>query len=256
MVVEMKGVAHIGVAAFLLMSCGVQASDKTQCDASADMSAPIAEFDAKQVSPLDALLRFGAEHHLCFGIEYVDQDLLTRPADFQLRNTTVKAAVLRILDSSPALTIEQHFGVIEIRRRMADPPETSVFDHVIPKWEAPRGFVQLVSWLLYVQLSTDLNPDAKGFAVHARAGDPRDEVGPFTESNLPVRYLLDKIVAQSKGGAWIAQVSWKQIGDLALVKSRRIWTIVEYGGADADYTALLRTVAGELGAVSEAANPR
>jgi hypothetical protein len=231
----------------LLFAFGSPLWAQSGCDVSVQLSAPIAEFQARQVSPIEALLAFGAERHVCFGIQYVDESLLTRPADFYLRNTTVRDAVVRILGSGPPLVVEQHDGVIEITRRTAGTPRANIFDYVVPSWEANRGIVQLVSWLLHVQLVTNLNPgEAKGFALHAGAVDPNDEVGPFVEHDESVKHLLDKIVAQSKGAAWVAQVQWEQQGNLSLAKEQRVWTIVEYGGPNADHSTALQEIAAGL----------
>jgi hypothetical protein len=247
MVINVKRAGYLLFMVGIVLGFGPYLRAQSGCEASAELSAPIAEFEARQVSPIEALLRFGAQYHVCFGFQYVDESFLTRPADFHLRDTTVRDAVLRILDSGPPLAVEQYYGVIEISRRKAEPQPTNIFDHVVPRWEANRGFVQLVSRLLHIQLVTDLNPEAKGFAIHAGAGDLHDEVGPFNEHNMSVKHLLDKIVAQSKGGAWVAQVQWGQQGNLSLPEERRIWTIVEYGGPNANYTTLLREIAAELG---------
>jgi hypothetical protein len=226
----------------------LSASAKASCDTSVDLSTSITEFDARQVPPIGALLKLGESRNLCFGIEYVDGALLTKPADFHLQNTTLRGAIEAILRSAGPFAIEQHYGVIEVIPRVPEPKSGNIFNFVIHKWEARRAPVQLVSMTLYWQLRTELNPQITGYADHSFAGNVRDEVRPFNESNLPVKYLLDKIVAQSKGAAWIAQVHWERVGDFALLEARRdrVWTIVEYEGPEADYSGLLRDIAARL----------
>lgn len=224
---------------------------RATCNTSPDLSATIAEFRTSQTSRVEALIRLGEKHNLCFGIEYVDRALLTEPADFQLQNSTVQSTVESIFGPEYPIRIEQHYGVIEITRKTRGTKAKNIFDFVIPKWESTRGMVQMVSWLLHIQLVTDLNPQIRGFGAHGRAGDMEDEVGPFNEHNQPVKYLLDKIVAQSKGAVWIAQIPWQQIGNLRLLENRRVWTIVEYGGPSADYRGLLSGIAAGLESGSE-----
>ena len=233
------------VVALLLFFC-FRASAGTGCDTAADLSTHIAQFDAQQVSPIEALLRLGEKLNLCFGIEYVDQALLTNAADFHLRDTTIKGAIEAIMRSAPPLTIEQHYGVIEILAKTRNSKSRDIFDFVIHRWEASRAPIQLVSTTLYWELRSELNPQITGFAGRSAGGDVSDEVGPFSESNKPVRSLLDKIVAQSRGAAWIAQVPRERVGDTSLVEERRVWTIVEYDGPKADYSGLLRGVAAQL----------
>lgn len=216
------------------------------CNTSPDLAANVIEFRTRQTSRVEALIRLGERLNLCFGIEYVDPALLTEPVDFQLQNRTVQSTVESIFGPEYPIRMEQHYGVIEITRKPRAAKGKNIFDFVIPKWESERGMVQLVSWLLHIQLVTELNPRIKGFGGHGRAGDVEDEVGPFKEHNQPVRYLLDKIVAQSKGAVWIAQIPWQQIENFRLLDDRRAWTIVEYGGASADYRGLLKGIAAEL----------
>lgn len=241
----MKSVRQTLWLAGILLCFSIQASPQTHCDTSPALSAPIANFDAGQVSPIEALLRLGEKHNLCFGIEYVDKPLLAHLQGFHVQNTTIEGAIESMFGAERPLRIELHYGVIEISRKTPRPKVTNIFDHVIPKWEARRGPLQLVSWLLHIQLATDLNPQIQGFGGHFAGGDLRDEVGPFSEHKLPVKYLLDKIVAQSKGATWIAQVPWGLLHDLALPEDRRIWTILEYEGPGADYASQLRGIAAQ-----------
>ena len=216
------------------------------CHTSPDLSASVAAFRVQQASRIEALLRFGDENGLCFGIEEVDAALLTELADFDIKNSTVQATIKSILGPEHPITTEKHYGVIEVRPMSRRAKSRNVLDFVIPKCEANRGELQLVSWLLRIHLASELNPQIKGFGGDARAGDTGDEVGPFSERNMPIRYLLDKIVAQSRGGSWIAQVDWEKLHDFTLVQNRSAWTIVEYEGQKANYTALLNGIAAGL----------
>jgi hypothetical protein len=216
------------------------------CNTSGGLSATVPEFQSRGASRVEALLRLGERYHLCFGIEEVDKALLTEPADIQLGRVTVKRAIESIVGSEHAVRIEQHYGVIEILPAAPGNKTRNIFEFIVPRWEAKRGMVQLTSWLLHTQLITDLNPQTTGFAAHGRAGDTDDQVGPFKERNLALRYLLDKIVAQSKGGAWIAQISSERRGDFRFAETHRIWSIVEYAGPKAEYATLLNGIATDM----------
>lgn len=209
-----------------------------------DLTASIADFDSEQAAPLEVLLRLGEKYQLCFGIEYVDRALLTSPADFHVRSTTVGGAIKLVLTSLPGLTIRASNGVIEISR---EPRTPNIFDYVIPIWDEPQALpAQLVNFLLNGEVMKSVNPEMKGFAGHTGSANPSDIVGPFKEFNRPVRYLLDRIVGGSTGAAWIATASWTELRNLALVEDRRVWTVAEYGGPDAQYAPLLRAVAEKL----------
>jgi hypothetical protein len=184
----------------------------------------------------------GEKYDVCYAIEYVNRSLLTKPVDFDIKNSTVEGALKLILASTPDLTVQARNGVVEIRASVS-PQAPNIFDHVLPKWEIQRLPLQLVSFLLHGELMKAFNPQMRGFAGNAGRGNPRDEVGPFTEFNRPVRYLLDKIVAQSAGAAWLATVSWTDLQDRSLPEGKRVWTIIEYEGPNPQYRSLLRAVA-------------
>jgi len=221
------------------------------CGAPRDLSAPVLKFEARQTSAIEALIRLGEKYDLCFGIEYVDRSVLTKKLDFNIQNTTVKGAIETILGSRSSFRIEPHYGVIEISPTVLA-NKKSFFDIVISKWVAQRGPLQMVSWLLHIRLAQELNPEIKGFGGDAAAGNVQDEVGPFTEVKQPLRYLLDKIVAQSKGASWVAQIPASAAVAPALPEGRRAWIIVEYQGPSADYAGALNAVAGQLPSLANA----
>jgi hypothetical protein len=224
---------------------GTQLSAQASCNLNPDLSAKITEFHARQISRIEALLRFGNDNALCFGIEQVDPGLLTELTDFDIRRTTVNGAIKSILGSEHPVRIEQHYGVIEIGP-MAQRAKSNIFDFVVPGWEAQRGNLQVISWLLHIQLVKDFNPQIQGFAGHNQVAEAEDDVGPFRERRMPVRYLLDKIVAQSTGAAWIVQIPQEQLGNFSILEDRRVWTILEYAGPSANYGSLLNRIAAGL----------
>lgn len=229
----------------LLLASGAPIVAQTRCR-NPDLTASIDDFDSERTPPIEALLKLGDKHQLCFGIEYVDRALLTRPADFHLRSTTVEEAVKLILTSMPGLTIGARNGVIEISKESIE-PMPNIFDYVIARWEEPQALpAQLVNFLLNGEVMKAVNPEMKGFAGHTGSANPSDIVGPFKEFNRSVRYLLDRVVGESTGAAWIATASWPELQNLALIEDRRMWMVVEYGGPDAQYAPLLRAIADKL----------
>ena len=209
------------------------------CNQRVQMTAPVAEFTRRGLSPMEALLQFGQTHDLCFGIEYVDRALLVHPSDFHIENSTVKETIETILGGNRRFKIAVVDGIVEIRPREPDSGTNTIFDIVIPKWETNRASVQLTSLALHMQLVMNSNPEIKGFAGDIRPGDTNDKVGPFSERNRTVRYLLDMIVAESKGGAWIADCQPRRE---RILSGSPAWTIVEYS-ASANYSNLLRAIA-------------
>lgn len=218
-----------------------QKSAPSHCDTSANLAGPIAEFDVNQSSPIEALLEFGEKYNLCFGVEYVDRELLTSRSDLHIENTTVSGAIESIFGSAHPVALERENGVIEIHPKTTRPKEATILDFVMPKWESNRLSLQVASTLLHWALVSELNPKTKkGFAGHAN-GNSEDKVGPFNESNRSLRYLLDRIVGQSSGASWIAE-TW----NLPLLDDSRVWTIVEYRAPSGQHEAVLHSIADQL----------
>ena len=212
-----------------------------------NLFAQVPEFQAQQISRINALLRFGETHHLCFGVEYVDAALLTNIADIRIESgTTIRDAVRLLLGIGQLFSVEVRGGVIEISRVASNPHVENIFDHVLPVFEARRGPLQETSNVLHMYLVTDVNPAITGFAGHYFPGDLKDQVGPFREHDRSLRYLLKAILAQSKGGAWISRLAWKQKGDFKIAETRRIWTFVEYGEPSTGYAGILSDIASDL----------
>ena len=206
----------------------------------------IPEMQTLHTSRIDALLRFGEAHNLCFGVEYVDAPLLTDPVDIHIEAGTIGEAIKSILGKSRSLSVEIRDGVIEIGSAAPESPGKDIFDHVLPAFEARRGSMQEISNVLHMYLATDLNPEITGFAGHYTPGDLEDQIGPFAEHNRSLRYLLNAILVQSKGGSWIARIAWRLRGDFKIPEKRRIWTFVEYGVPSIGYAGILGNIAGEL----------
>jgi hypothetical protein len=229
-----------------LASCfiGSQVVARAACDITPDLSSKILEFHARQVSRIQGLLKFGAERNLCFGIQVVDTALLTERVNIEIPNpTTLKLVISEIIGAVHDVDVETHYGVIEILPTHRTNKKATIFDHVVPNWDAQRANLQVVSWLLHIEAARAFNPGTQGFAVRSAVGDSQDLVGPFKEQGLPVKYLLDKIVSQSKGGSWIAKVVGRQAEDLSILKNRSAWTVLEYQKSEREYEPLLNSIA-------------
>jgi hypothetical protein len=214
------------------------------CIRAPDLSKTVSEFRANQTSRVDALLQFGQDRNLCFGLEYVTPSLLIDLADLRIHDVTLREAIKLIL-GEPGLEIRVDKSVIVVTRRVPAAENESLFDYVLPRFAATRASAQEISAALYMQLLLQLNPAITGFAGSHPAGDAEDLVGPISESNRSLRHSLDMIVSESKGGAWIARVPWKTRKDLQVAKRHSPWSVIEYG-VRTEYTAILHSLAADL----------
>jgi len=204
------------------------------------------------MSRIQSLLRLGAGQNLCFGVQVVDKTLLTELVDINISTpTSLKGVISNVMGTAHEIDLETHYGVIEILPNHQTRKKEIVFGHIVPHWNAQRGNLQVVSWLLRIEVARGLNSGTQGFAGRGSVGDYEDIVGPFDERGLPIRYLLDKIVAQSTGSSWIAQVNGKQAEDLNILKARSAWMVLEYKRSDAEYAPLLNSIAAGLAATPD-----
>ena len=151
---------------------------------------------------LAALIRFGRENDLCFGIEFSDERLRQKTV-IQVPRTTVREAVKAILaaDKGDTLMISARNGVVLIRSRRSPSPDW--LDHRLSQFRIHRMQLVLAGLNLAMALESDLRPSVKGFAGDFPAGDPADEVGPLDIRGATIRELLCSIVGVSRKADWI-----------------------------------------------------
>jgi hypothetical protein len=199
-------------------------------------------------------MRFGRERNLCFGLEYVTPSLLTGITDLRIHDVSLLRAIELILGEAE-LEIRVDNAVIVITRRVPPTERSNLFDYVLPGFTVRRGSVEEITAALYMQLRLRLNPAITGFAGHHPTGDIEDLVGPISESNRSIRYLLNTIVSESKGGVWIARIPWKLRNDLSIAERHSPWSVVEYN-VKTGYTPILDSIAADVRSDSSADSPR
>lgn len=215
------------------------------CIQAPDLSARVAEFSSNQASRVGALLRFGQNRNLCFGLEYVTPSLLTEVTDLRVHDVTVLKAIELIL-GEPQLEIRVDNRVIVITRRVLPADSKNLFDYVLPRFAVRRASIEEITAALYMQLRLQLNPAITGFAGHHPTGDVGDLVGPISESNRSVRYLLNMVLSESKGGMWIARVPWKLRNDLQIAERHTPWSVIEYSVLESGYKPTLDSIAVDI----------
>jgi hypothetical protein len=200
-------------------------------------------FQSRGLSRIETLLKFGRQNRVCFGVEWVDSDSLTRIVTVSTPPTSIGDAVAQIMPASEGYTIAENRGVIQIRRAM-EKGITTYLDVNLPSFQMRVGPVQEISNGLRMALASELDPTITGFAGNYRTGDAANVVGPFAEKNKDVREILDEIVMQSKHGAsWLVNTRPPEIQ-----KAKRwdLWTVIEYETPTSEVTQLLGSVAVRL----------
>jgi hypothetical protein len=210
------------------------------CDGPSPLSRPVRSLHLEASNAIQAILQIGQAYRVCFGIEYVGNDLMSRGVNADISSGTVADALKAILPVDHGYVVAERDGVVEISNPTHLPKARSTFETKIERFRMRRGPVQEISNGLRMQLAAQVDPSVKGFAGSYRTGDLEDIVGPFDERDKAVSEMLDKVVRQSRRGAtWLAQFS------PAVLKPNlpwQIWTIIEYDRPVQDYFSLLQSV--------------
>jgi hypothetical protein len=169
---------------------------------------------------LEGLLELGQSNSVCFGVEASDDRLTTVTVQW-----TKTAPFRELLASGLNQTrVYEARGRDRIVRIAAPQAKSDWLGMKIPSFQCARTNVQSASNLLYMDLQIVEDPTRRGFAGHYRAGDLKDQVGPFDERNKSVRELLDLILGSSTGGLWLAAGRPARPENL----SSQPWLILEY----------------------------
>lgn len=192
------------------------------------LSRPVTHFSIGRTSALNALLWFGYDEHICFGIEFSGQEL-ARSIRISVHKAAVSEVVKKILGSSDAYRLSVSDGVILIRKRGTMPP--AWLFHRLPQFNAPRTELMNANNLLWMALETHLKPSTGGFAGDFPVTNPVEEVGPFHEQGRTVQQLLIRITGGSQGASWFPSNNRIFVSFPSSIN--RFWTLVAYQDANA-----------------------
>jgi hypothetical protein len=188
------------------------------------LSRHVSHFSIGKTSALDALIWFGRDQRICFGIEFYGAEL-SNPVEIEIDDATVGEVVQKILGSTDTYQLSVLDGVILIRKKEVRSPDW--LNHRLPHFRVSRGELMAVDNQLWMALELDLDPLKQGFGGDYPPTEPIDEVGPFDERGQTVRQLLVRIVASSRGATWYPT----QGAEAPTPASRNgFWTLVAYSG--------------------------
>lgn len=197
-------------------------------NATSVLSSQVNHFSLGRTSVLEALLWFGRDQRVCFGIEFSGPDL-SRTVQVEADTSTVEEVVRKILGQPGVYSLSVSHGVILIRKKGLRPP--GWLDHRIPQFDLPRIELMSANIALTNRLELALDPTIKGFLGDSPVTEPIDEVGPFHVRGETVRQLLVRITAASRGASWFP-TSNRVVGPFP-ASINRFWTFVTYSGSSA-----------------------
>lgn len=180
-------------------------------------------FSAHGETRLTALVGFGRENHISFGIESFSDDLL-QPLTTDLAKGTAESQIREILGTPVAYRISCAAGVVMVHdSRVASPPW---LNRQVPRFYLPRTALVWANANLWMLVETLLNPRQQGFAGDSPPGDADDQVGPYAIRDATVRELLCQLAGSSKGAAWLVERPGMPF--LGTASRNRLWTLLLY----------------------------
>lgn len=192
------------------------------------LSRRVSHFSIRKTTALDALLWFGHNERICFGIEFSGPEL-GKSVRLSVHKATVSEVVKKILGSSDDLRLSVAGDVILIRKKGVKPP--AWLFHKIPQFDAPRMELTNANNLLWMTLERNLNPSSTGgFAGDSPVTNPVEKVGPFHEHGRTVEQLLIRIVNVSRGASWFPSSNESYVSFPASIN--HFWTLVFYQDAN------------------------
>jgi len=173
---------------------------------------------------LQGIIDLGRFSSVCMGIELIDSSLVERGMPKTSENAgSVEAAVKSLLANVPEYCAELRGKILSVRP--CNRTEDTWLDFRLRRFAPHAEQLQSMSFVLYSWLSAEINP-AKSTMGHFRSGDPNDTVGPYDESDVTVRMLLDQFVSDSHGALWITV---RPYGRRAHgIEPDQFWRIAEY----------------------------
>ncbi|HCC58076.1 MAG TPA: hypothetical protein DEQ47_12630 [Solibacterales bacterium] len=182
-------------------------------------------FSAHGETRLTALLGFGLENHISFGIESFSDDLL-QPLTTNLAKGTAESKIRQILGMPAAYRVSCATGVVIVQdSRVASPPW---LNRRVPRFHTPKTTLFMANAGLWMLVETLLNPRQQGFAGDSPPGDAEDQVGPYDIRGATVRGLLCQLAGSSKGTAWLIERPGLSLRGTA--SRNRLWTLWMGGG--------------------------
>lgn len=157
--------------AFLVVAASVVFGAEAECP----LSRQVKPFSAQNENRLAALVRFGKENRISFGVESFGD--LAQRVTTNSGSGTALSTIVDILGTASEYDISCLSGVVVVRHTRTASPKW--LDERLPLYQVKRMTFAWANANLWMQLEMLLNPGAGGFAGSMNPGDPDDLVGPF-----------------------------------------------------------------------------
>jgi|SRR5579875_464970 len=163
----------------------------------------ISVFDTQGRTFLDNLLRLVWTYQLPAGIEYIDQDAVTRPLRLRLSNVSVRKALVSLVEQLPEYRVDFSHGVVDVYSPLARRDPSNLLNTIISRFSVTDLDAGVASAALLDAVLAQRRP---GMSVaHSVAGVGGEKLS-LSVMNMPAYAILNKIIASQGSSIWIVNV--------------------------------------------------
>jgi hypothetical protein len=231
----MRRVALAGCAFLLLVASVSGAGCKV------GLAENVGDVEVAGESAVAALLSFGREKGVCFGLESLGLDLLAQHVNFRASNPSVSSVLQTVLEGKQYQVSES--GGVVLVRNAATRADVSQLDTAIASYVIPKEFsLAWASMGLFVRLERLADPSIQSVAGSLSDRHPNDRVGPIDEYGRTARELLTIMVGRSAGAAWVSG----PCSASPVRSSKPCWTVLEYRDEPDVFYPMVNDLVGRL----------
>jgi hypothetical protein len=190
------------------------------------LSAKVDRFSVHKMSMVGALLLLGRQEKFPLGIEYIDQQAISKTLTLNIKGSTIAGALNAIVKTGKGYRWNIRNGVIDISNANMPADSGNLLYKQIPLFALPyRMPLEQANSILRISLATAIHPGlgtAGDFPVPTAA---TAVVGPLVLHHASVRDILNSLVRGAQQAAWIVNVPVVQLSSLP---ASGLWIVVEY----------------------------
>ncbi len=190
------------------------------------LSAKVDRFSVHKISMVGALLLLGRQEKFPLGVEYIDQQAVSKTLTLNIKSSTIAGALNAIVKTGKGYRWNIRNGVIDISNANIPADSGNLLYKRIPLFALPHRMpLEQANNILHISLAAAIHPGlgtAGDFAVPTGA---TAVVGPLVLHHASVRDILNSLVRDAQQAAWIVKVPVVQLSSLP---ASGLWIIVEY----------------------------
>jgi hypothetical protein len=190
--------AILAIIVLLGWLCGMNA----QSDNTTRLNQAVVGFQARGEAGLQTILRLGETAEVPVGVVRADDSLCRDKIDLSVQKDTVANIMSKVISQTPDYRWLTRDGVVIIEPKSISADTAEFLDIVIPRYAAPESTLQELAAFLLTDVRGVLRPN-EGTAADILSSSNEARTKPFEMRDATVEQILNRMVKQGQGGAWI-----------------------------------------------------